>query len=98
MRFRSVETAAVEVRLFGSPVSKARVCIIPRRQQSDLLPSDQGTCGQLRVRCLQLPQAITSSASVRNIFELGRSDRADLPINLSSLFSVASGSSSFEVL
>ena len=97
MRFRSVESAIVDVRLFGNRVAKARFCIIPHRQQPDLLPSDQRTFRQLRVRCSQLPRAITSSASLQNIFELGRSDHADLPISLSSLFSVASGSSNFEV-
>ena len=92
-----IETAGRDVRLLDSPVTKACSRLSLCRQRPCLLPSDHGTFRKLQVRCSHLPRAKTSSASVQNIFELGRSHHSDLPTTLSSIFSFASGSARCDV-
>lgn len=88
MHLRCIDTAGRDVGQIRTFVSTARSCLCTRRPC--LLSSDQHAFRQ--VRCSQLQRAITSSACVQNIFELGKSHHSDLPRSLSSLFSLASGS------
>ncbi|KAL3133900.1 hypothetical protein ABBQ32_008355 [Trebouxia sp. C0010 RCD-2024] len=77
---------------FDGRALSSRYRVLTCRQRSILRSSDRGTCPNPRVRCLQIPPSNTSPVGVQNVFQLGGSNLIDLPITVSTIFNIASGS------